>query len=95
MTNTLFHNTISASLPPYEARTFHQSLQAANKAWQDFVYAEDQHAGNGNLNALSVFTTFSRFIHELIQDHQLRGRILWHFERQLLQTGTTPQETHL
>jgi hypothetical protein len=93
VTKNLFHTALRTPLPPQETRTFEQRLQAANEAWQDFIYAQEQNRDSRHdWNAMSALTTFSRFVHELVPDRHLRGCLLRHFEQQLQGTGAPSSE---
>jgi hypothetical protein len=62
-----------------------QRLLAANEVWFDLLSMQlARHKQNSPLsNRNMVFFLFSRFVHELVQDHDLRGQLLDHFEKQL------------
>ena len=75
---------IRMPLPPRESCTLAQRLQAADEAWQDFIFAQKQlEDGESIENSLTVFAAFSRFTHELVDDHELRTLLLKCFEQRL------------
>lgn len=67
--------------PPRASCSLAQRLQAADEAWQDFMLAQKQlEEGERMEDSVTVFITFSRFTHELIDDTQLRALLLKCFE---------------
>jgi hypothetical protein len=68
-------------LPPRESCSLAQRLQAADDAWQDFMLAQKQlEEGKRMEDSVTVFITFSRFTHELVEDAKLRALLLKCFE---------------
>jgi hypothetical protein len=68
--------------PPPVQLTVIEAIHNANREWPEVMKA----ARNGTASATSatlLFVSLSRFVHELIPDTQLAGRITQHFERQL------------
>ena len=75
---------IRMSRPPRESCSIAQRLQAANEAWQDFLFAQKL-SDDGIVveNSAVAFTAFSRFVHELVDDYSLRKHLIEYFEKGL------------
>jgi len=69
--------------PPQEACRFDQRLEAANEAWAQLIHAQHRPDGETCVSRdMTMLSSFSRFLHELIPDHKLRGEILHSFASQ-------------
>ena len=75
---------IRMSRPPRESCSLAQRLQAANEAWQDFLFAQKLSDDGVVVEDSAVaFTAFSRFTHELVEDYALRKHLIHYFEERL------------
>ena len=80
--------------PPREACSLAQRLQAADEAWNDFIFAQRQlHEEESIEDSMTAFTAFSRFAHELVDDYELRNLLLRFFEQRLRHAGIFHQGT--
>jgi hypothetical protein len=71
-------------LPPREVRTLAQRLQASDAEWHEVINTALGHfARRGTVSGASLFLGLSRFAHELIDDTELCGRLVQHFEIRL------------
>ena len=72
---------IRMSRPPRESCSLAQRLQAANEAWQDFLFAQKLSDDGVVVEGSAVaFNAFSRFVHELVDDYCLRKHLIEYFD---------------
>ena len=61
--------------------SFNQRLEAANTAWQGFIHLQEQVDDTATIpRDLSALSAFSRFLHELIPNGEIRGQLLRELE---------------
>ncbi|GEM_PF-4107009 len=78
----------------HDSRPLAQRLQAADDAWQDFIFAQKQmEEGESIEDSTPAFKAFSRFAFELVDEYQFRKLLLKSFERYLLLAGASRQRT--
>lgn len=88
MFNVVLRFCLPKSYCPFSLQNpedFTERLIKANELWYELIsmeMASTQKSDPLN-NRNMLFSLFSRFVHELVLDHNLRGKLLAHMERQI------------